>query len=97
MILSGVIKAVRKQGLASLGSLLCLFLVSLPMGYLFGVTLGWGLSGFWAGWGVSNCLLSGIYLTIISKLNWIDVAEIASRDEFKEEDSDDDMDEYTLV
>jgi Na+-driven multidrug efflux pump len=66
--------------------------IGLPVGYLCGITAGWGLPGFWAGYGASNLVLACTFLKILTTINWVETAEIASRDElsFTDLDSQDD-------
>lgn len=80
-LLSGVIKAVRKQGIAALASFLCMVCISLPTGYFAGVKAGHGLPGIFLGYGLSSFCLGSIYLVILSRVDWFAVAEVASRDE----------------
>jgi MATE family multidrug resistance protein len=84
--LSGVIKAVRKQAIASVASFLCMVCISLPVGYLCGVSLGWGLPGFWAGYGASSLCLASTYFIILIRIDWSEQAAKASRDELSESD-----------
>ena len=86
MLLSGVIKAVRKQAVASIASFVCMVFISLPVGYLSGVTAGWGLPGFWIGYAASGFSLGTIYTVILTRIDWVKVAEVASQDEFSDLD-----------
>ena len=79
--MGGVIKATGVQGLASIASIVCRIFISLPLGYLFGVHLNYGLSGLWVGYGISSLILGGLYSWILIKLDWVDVAWKASQDE----------------
>ena len=63
-------------------------IISLPVGYLCGITAGWGLPGLWAGYGASNLVLACIFLKILSKIDWEATAESASRDELSSTDLD---------
>lgn len=68
--LSGLIKAVKKQGIASVCSLCCMIFVSLPTGYFCGLKLDLGLKGFWIGYGLSSFCLALIYSFILLRVSW---------------------------
>lgn len=72
--LSGLIKAVKKQGIASVCSLCCMIFISLPTGFCCGFKLDLGLKGFWMGYGLSSLWLSAIYSFILLKVVWSETA-----------------------
>lgn len=77
----GLIIAVNKQALASVGSLLAMLVVSLPIGYYLGICLDWGLYGLWIGYLAQNLCLTVSFLLILIKTDWINAAQVASKDE----------------
>ncbi len=77
--LSGLIKAVKKQGIASVCSLCCMIFVSLPTGYCCGFKLDLGLKGFWMGYGLSSLCLASIYSFIMLRVSWSETAHKASQ------------------
>jgi Na+-driven multidrug efflux pump len=57
--------------------------VGLPASYTFGLTWGMGLPGLWIGYGLSNIVLTILYLGILLTLNWTEAAERAAEDELE--------------
>ena len=83
-VMSGVIKAVRKQSIASVASLCCMALISMPGSYLIGVRSGIGIEGLWIGYGISSFFLAVFYFVILNKINWKEKADFASQNELSD-------------
>ena len=73
-----MIKGVGKQGVASIASIFCMFIVGLPLSWLFGIKLGFGLPGLWVGYGLCSLSLAILYTWILRRLNWSEAAYKAS-------------------
>lgn len=58
--------------------MLAIMTVGLPASYTFGLTWGMGLPGLWIGYGLSNVVLTILYLIILLTLNWDKAAEQAA-------------------
>jgi Na+-driven multidrug efflux pump len=71
----GLIKAVNKQAVASIASLVAMVFISFPIAYTLGVSWGYGLSGLWTGYLVQNICLTVTYLVIMGRLDWDKTAE----------------------
>ena len=76
--LSGIIKAVGRQGLASLCSLGCMILIALPATYIATSYLNLGLVGLWIGYSLSTFCLTVIYAYDLTTLDWTKTAQDAS-------------------
>lgn len=76
---TGVVRALGKQGIISLIFLCCFYLVAIPTAVLLGFYLEWGLKGFWAGFIFALVMLNIIVARICVKADW--VAEYVLRDE----------------
>jgi Na+-driven multidrug efflux pump len=48
----------------------CIVFVGLPASYTFGLTWEMGLPGLWIGYGLSNIILTVMYMGILYTLNW---------------------------
>ncbi len=68
---TGIVRALGKQGIVSLMFLLFYYLVALPIAAFLGFVLGWGLSGFWAGFIVALALLNVVVARICIKAEWV--------------------------
>lgn len=85
--LGGIIKGTGQQGAASFASMFAIVAVGLPASYTFGLKWEMGLPGLWIGYGLSNIVLTILYLLILCTMDWKAAAELAAEDELENGES----------
>ena len=70
IVFCGILKGLGKQKSASISSFIISFGVMLPLSYLFGNILGFGLSGLFVGLLFGNTALSTFYCLLIVLTDW---------------------------
>jgi len=70
VILSGIIKGLGKQKLASYGVLVGYYFVAMPLIYFFAFVENWKVLGIWFGFSAAIVLLLVVFALIIYKSDW---------------------------
>ena len=75
-IMQGLLKALGRLRLSTVGLLVSLYFISIPLGYIFAFVVGVGLHGLWYGMICGLICLNIFYLyTIFKLINWQQVSE----------------------
>ncbi|KAL5718621.1 Protein DETOXIFICATION 34 [Ranunculus cassubicifolius] len=77
-VISGVAVGGGWQALVAYINLGCYYVFGLPLGFLLGYVLKWGVQGIWIGMLWGTALQTGVLLVIIWKTNWNKEASQAS-------------------
>lgn len=77
-VISGVAIGGGWQGLVAYINLGCYYVFGLPLGFIFGYLIGWGVKGIWVGMLCGTALQTAILLVIVWRTNWKDEAEQAA-------------------
>ncbi len=64
----GVLRGLFDNRYPTVVSLIAYWLISLPLGYLFGFILNWGAAGVWAGYGLGLAIASGLLVRRLWKI-----------------------------
>lgn len=68
---TGMIRGLGKYNALACSAVLCYFVISLPLEYLFGFTLGYGLIGLWIGQTIGiTCHLFGTEYLLFCRYDW---------------------------
>ncbi|KAK8963826.1 Protein TRANSPARENT TESTA 12 [Platanthera guangdongensis] len=76
-VISGVAVGGGWQGLVAYINLACYYLIGLPLGFLLGYALQWGVQGIWVGMLMGTALQTCVLCHILWKTNWTAEAEQA--------------------
>jgi len=74
IIFNGIIKGLGKQKMTSIIVLIVLYPVNIPMAYMFGFVINYGLIGLWYSQLASIILLAISYVIILLCLDWEDIS-----------------------
>ena len=74
IILNGIIKGLGKQKMTSIIVLIVLYPVNIPMAYMFGFVINYGLIGLWYSQLTAIILLAISYMIILLCLDWDDIS-----------------------
>jgi len=69
-VLSSVLRACGRQALGALMNVIGYWVICLPLAYLFGFVLGYGVLGFWIALTLSTAFQSVVFGVLIWRLNW---------------------------
>ena len=78
---SGLIRAIGKQHLASVASVVCIACISMPISSLLLFKYGWGIEGLWVGYGLCHLTLTLLYYLILVCIDWKAAAMWAATNE----------------
>lgn len=68
---AGNVRALGKQGIVSLCTLLCYYGVGLPLAIYLGFSVGLGVNGFWYGYIIAMAIVDVITLFVVIKSSWV--------------------------
>ena len=71
---TGIVRALHKQFIASIGTLCCYYIFGMPMALLLGFKMGLGVKGFWLGFIFALTLQDIIVGLVIVCADW-DIAD----------------------
>jgi multidrug resistance protein, MATE family len=64
----GVLRGLFDNRYPTVVSLIAYWLISLPLGYIFGFLLNWGAAGVWAGYGAGLAIASALLVRRLWKV-----------------------------
>ena len=67
---TGIVRALGKQFNASIVTIVCYYIIGMPLALVFGFTLEMGLVGFWLGFIIAMFLLDVVMTVVIATSDW---------------------------
>ena len=75
LVNSGTIRALGKQNIASIFSVVWFWIIVVPLGYILGFKVGWGVVGIWIGVPIGLTIISGAFIWIIYSSDLVELSQ----------------------
>lgn len=63
-------RALGRQSVVSITTLLCYYGIGLPLALLFGFRMGWGIVGFWGGYIIAMAIVDVVVIYLVVVSSW---------------------------
>ena len=75
LINSGTIRAMGKQSIASIFSIIWFWAIVIPLGYIFAFKVGWGVVGIWLGLPIGLTIISLCFIWVIYSSDLVELSQ----------------------